>query len=459
MRRLGALIPMAILLLASSVAATTIHVPNDQPTIAAGLAAATEGDTVLVACGEYYEHDLVLPAGVTLRGAEGPTGCVALSGQGRGRLLSGTNLAPASRVEGFILTGGAVGQTWENGGALYISGGAIDVRDCWFIDNYCNYKGGGIFLNECAATLEGCTFTANEGEHGGGGGLSASACELTLRDCVFDANRGIDGGGLMLADCAPLIERCIFRDNDAWFWGGAVMLNGNAAPTLRGCTLVRNDAYSGGGLWGCYDSAPALENCIVAFNTDGSGLYAYPDGAHPTTIGVSCCDVFGNAEGGYGGDLADQTGLNGNFAANPLFCDLNGPDGGDLSLAADSPCLPANNDCGVLVGARGQGCDVATAVPAAPARAALLPNRPNPFNPSTELRFVLAEPAVVTLAIHDLAGRRLRLLLDGESRAAGEQRLTWDGRDDAGEALPSGVYLVRLDASGQRLTQKVTLLK
>lgn len=458
MRKLGASIPIAILLLASTSAATTIQVPDDQPTIAAGLAAASAGDTVLVACGEYYEHDLVLPAGVTLRGAS-QGACVWLWGESQGRLISGANLIPGSRVENFVLVGGAADASGANGGALSMNGGTIEIRDCWFTTNRCDYKGGAVWLNECIATITGCAFTANHGENGGGGGLAAHGGELTLRDCTFDANRGIDGGGLMLAHCAPLIERCIFRDNDAWFWGGAVMLNGDAAPILRNCTLVRNDAYSGGGLWGCYDSAPVLENCIVAFNTDGSGLYAYPDPTHPTTISVSCCDVFANAEGGFGGDLADQTGLNGNFAANPLFCDLDGPDGGDLSLAAGSPCLPAGNDCGVLIGARSQGCEVATGVPAAPAHAVLLPNRPNPFNPATELRFVLAEPAAVTLAIHDLAGRRVRVLLECAARPAGEQRLTWDGRDDAGQALPSGVYLVRLAAAGEEHCRKVTLLK
>lgn len=458
MRNLGALIPIAALLLASSAAATTIHVPDDQPTIAAGLAAAQAGDSVIVAYGEYYEHELVLPSGVTLRTPATQGIGVTLFGVGPGRFITGNGLAAGSRVEGFLFTGGNMDQAGANGGALHFSNSTIEIRDCWLFGNRCDYKGGGLFLDDCVATVESTSFTSNEGENGGGGGLAAHGGELTLRDCQFHWNGGVDGGAALLRNNAPLIEDCVFHGNDALFWGGALMLT-NSAPMIRNCTLVRNDAYQGGGLWGSYDSRPALENCVVAFNTDGSGLYAYPDDFHPTEISVSCCDVYGNVEGGYGGTLADQTGMNGNIASHPLFCDLDNGEFGGLLLAADSPCLPGGNGCGVLMGALPQGCEVATAVPPAPAQARLLPNWPNPFNPSTELRFSLAAPGAVTLAIHDLSGRCLRVLLDSIERPAGEQALRWDGRNAAGEALPSGIYLVRLDAAGQQLSQKVTLLK
>ena len=95
----------------------------------------------------------------------------------------------------------------------------------------------------------------------------------------------------------------------------------------------------------------------------------------------------------------------------------------------------------------------------APAAFALLPAQPNPFNPSTAIRFRLAQTAPVTLAIYDLGGRRLRTLLEGPLQAAGEQSVTWDGRDGAGLPLPSGVYFVRLACAGRSAAQKVVLLK
>jgi len=89
----------------------------------------------------------------------------------------------------------------------------------------------------------------------------------------------------------------------------------------------------------------------------------------------------------------------------------------------------------------------------------LLPNQPNPFNPATMLRFVLAEAGPVRLAIYDLTGRRVRALLAGEVLEAGEHARHWDGRDAAGRALPSGLYLCRLEAKGRVATGKLSLLK
>ena len=84
-----------------------------------------------------------------------------------------------------------------------------------------------------------------------------------------------------------------------------------------------------------------------------------------------------------------------------------------------------------------------------PAIAQTLPNSPNPFTPETDIRFILprtssGEDHRVRLTIHDPSGRVIRDL--GErSLGAGEHRWTWDGRDDSGTRVASGVYLYRLD--------------
>jgi hypothetical protein len=101
--------------------------------------------------------------------------------------------------------------------------------------------------------------------------------------------------------------------------------------------------------------------------------------------------------------------------------------------------------------------EVESAPPAS--RAELLPNFPNPFNPSTEIRFRLAEAGEVNLEIVDLAGRRLRRLLGESHLEAGEQGIVWDGRDDRGVSMTSGVYLVRLRAAGEVHSSKIQLLK
>ena len=86
------------------------------------------------------------------------------------------------------------------------------------------------------------------------------------------------------------------------------------------------------------------------------------------------------------------------------------------------------------------------------------PNFPNPFNPSTTLNFRLNQPGLVQLSVVDLAGRRIATLLD-EVRSEGEHRMVWDGRDDHGRQVASGIYFVRLESGGQIATRKIEMLK
>lgn len=97
-----------------------------------------------------------------------------------------------------------------------------------------------------------------------------------------------------------------------------------------------------------------------------------------------------------------------------------------------------------------------SAPPAAVAR--LLGAAPNPFNPATEVRFELARAGHVTLDVLDSRGRRVRTLVDGHLEI-GLHRTAWQGRDQAGRQLASGVYHLRLESAGEVVTKALTLLK
>jgi hypothetical protein len=84
---------------------------------------------------------------------------------------------------------------------------------------------------------------------------------------------------------------------------------------------------------------------------------------------------------------------------------------------------------------------------------------PNPFNAGTVLRATLPRAGRVDLRIHDVAGRRVRTLLAGAPRPAGPLAVRWDGDDDRGRPLPSGVYFARLRAEGLDAVGRLTLLK
>ena len=86
------------------------------------------------------------------------------------------------------------------------------------------------------------------------------------------------------------------------------------------------------------------------------------------------------------------------------------------------------------------------------------PCYPNPFNPKTNIAFATAEAGGVKVMIHDLAGRRIRLVHSGEL-SAGEHVIPWSGLDDQGRRVGAGVYLVSVRTAGSFLTQRVVLLK
>jgi flagellar hook assembly protein FlgD len=87
----------------------------------------------------------------------------------------------------------------------------------------------------------------------------------------------------------------------------------------------------------------------------------------------------------------------------------------------------------------------------------LHPAAPNPFNPSTTIRYEVASGSDVRLEVFDAGGRRVRELV--RSVQGGAQSVIWDGRDDRGAGLPSGVYFVQLHAGTTKETQRAVLLK
>ena len=85
-------------------------------------------------------------------------------------------------------------------------------------------------------------------------------------------------------------------------------------------------------------------------------------------------------------------------------------------------------------------------------------NYPNPFNPTTTIRFTLAEQEAVRLTIYNVSGQPVRTLIDG-NRNAGINTEVWDGKNDNGDAVATGVYVYKLNVGSQVLTRKMVLLK
>lgn len=93
-----------------------------------------------------------------------------------------------------------------------------------------------------------------------------------------------------------------------------------------------------------------------------------------------------------------------------------------------------------------------------PAAPVLHQNAPNPFNPSTSISFFLPARARVSLRVYDVQGRLVRTLIDAEVDG-GDRSTRWDGRDERGNSLSSGVYFYQLRFEDKTLTRKMVLLK
>jgi predicted outer membrane repeat protein len=453
------------------VAARTLLVPATYPSIAAAAVAAAYGDTISIACGTYFERNIAIPSGVTVRSVTGDPSCVTVDATSLGRVFLCSGVDATTRFEGLTIRGGRVASSSPSaggGGMLLVAGSSPQIRDCVFENNVATSgRGGGLNCYESSPAVLSCTFRQNAAVDGGGvycdhseavfsscsfvadsvawvggglyaklGGVTVAGCSFTgnksgiyagglicsgisspeVADCVFSGNEGFygggmacvlgaspaitdtrfssnsagNGGGIFCGDTvtAPTLTDCLFELNEAGAGGGADIRDG-ALPRFLRCTFWQNQAGSFGGAASCLDdanatwtnctfvsnssagvgaalrsvnSSPVLDRCIFAFQTSGllisclTSTYGMPQ--------LNCCDSFGNAGGDWVGTCVEsQAGVNGNFSADPLFCDL---EAGDLRLKSDSPCLPGQHpegyDCG-LIGAFGEGCGVSATRP------------------------------------------------------------------------------------------------
>lgn len=164
---------------------------------------------------------------------------------------------------------------------------------------------------------------------------------------------------------------------------------------------------------------------------------------------------------------SEMTGSDGRYALSGL------PNGNYDITVSRMPYETESTDTPVTVGNQGTW-DVTnvdftlapatyTSVPddnahSAPERFALYQNYPNPFNPTTTIWYALPKSSHVTLQIINLQGQVVRTLVDG-SRSARVHQVTWDGNNDQGQRIASGIYLYRLQAGDISKTMRLILLK
>ena len=139
-----------------------------------------------------------------------------------------------------------------------------------------------------------------------------------------------------------------------------------------------------------------------------------------------------------------------------LFQSLVATNGSQTTLTISKILFNEGHPC-ALVGA---GFLVVTGVgDTPPAPLFLEQNIPNPFNPRTSILYRVRDDGGATLRIYAMNGSLVRTLADGGQRAGVFNRVEWDGTDDSGQRVASGVYFYRLESAGEVLTRKMVLLK
>ena len=430
----------SVLLGASIAFSEIIRVPADKPTVQSAIDSAKNRDTVLVNPGTYYENicfkgkRIVLTSRYYEAADTSFIGSTVLNGStplnsDTGSVVRITNGEDSTAVlQGFTITGGS-GTNWtdEHGAGVYREGGGVLIA----------YSAPTIQFNVIVRNVVAKNSKVNSA---GGGGIRAGDGNPAILNNVIAENTGRYGAGVVLNYTGATLRNNLLYGNSGGqdYGGGALWINQNGtAPrviennTVAGNSVVAVYVYQGSSTFG--------NNILWGTSSTSGAQLVVRTGAQT----VYRCDV----QGGYGGS--------GNINDDPAFVDVTyhlsvgSPciDAGDTSLAARDREDPGSsgsalwpsmggtrNDMGAFGGPR------ATVLPSAsvitdlappksrnPLQIKLEQNYPNPFNPTTGIRFQVTGDSDVRLAVYDVLGREVAVLVDGQ--------------------VPSGSHVVRFDAS------------
>jgi predicted outer membrane repeat protein len=375
------------------------------------------------------------------------------------------------------------------GGAILCERSFVQIMDNVIVDNHSVIKGGGIFFKICSPTIID-NYIKNNVTEGYGGGICGYIGSLTLLGNKIIQNSCMTkGGGLYCATLdSALLGNNLFHKNSAQKGGGIYSLN--CSSLLFNNTLVENSSthYGGGILCDGSVSHPIIVNNIIGFSLAGEGIRCI--GSSSPLISNNC--LWNNASGNFRycpsgvGDTTWGVNMSGtpcdsfyNIIKNPFFVDslndfhlLNvSPciDAGDNSIPADSDLdgLPrivdGNSDDSAVVDMGAFEYQISVGIKDEEETScfcdfAIFQNYPNPFNPQTKIEYYLAEPTWVRLTIYNAIGQKVKALVDN-FQTAGNKLVIWDGKDNKGKTVASGIYFYKLEANGYVQSKKMILLK
>jgi hypothetical protein len=327
----------------------TVNVPGDQPTIQAGIDAASDGDTILVSPGTYVEN-------INFNGKNVILGSLFLSTDDSTyisqTIIDGSDLDATVRIQGGEDNSAKlVGMSITNGKrGIEIIGASPTIMNCKIYDNTMpgDNSGGGIWVHNSTAHIEKCEIFSNYARSGGG--IAISAYNGEVADCYIHSNTNFDGPGNQVSfrSGTAIMKKCIIKDSFDCVSSTIDFAEGSTAILENILILSDNQIGDQGVFYSWYNSNPKLIN-ITVVNTGAS--------AGPLlTLGTSANFTISNSIAS-GFSLISGEGISarysrfdnlvtgpGNINSNPQFVDTENE---NYRLQADSPCI----DSGTTEGA------------------------------------------------------------------------------------------------------------
>jgi glucose/arabinose dehydrogenase len=357
---LGASLPLA------TAHAATIQVPSQQPTIQGAITAATNGDTVLVAPGTYYENLNFNGKAITVTSSGGAAVTTVHGGMVSPVVQFISGETTSSVISGFTLTRGLArnvnnSSTDDAGGGIAIVDASPTITNNVITDNFGGHSfGGGIGFSNTSAVITDNTISGNTAVGGaiggsvgspvvrgnilqdnqgaiGGGGFGCLACTApTVVGNTIRRNRIFQGGGVSLqATTGGLIANNLISSNAGELNGGGIILSGSTGVVVTNNTIVGNRSPNGGGIF-LFQSPATVVNNIVALNVStrhGGGIGCRDSAGASITFN----DFYSNT-----GDVSYNCALGGGtVTSDPKFVNVAT---GDYHLQASSPMIDAGTN-------------------------------------------------------------------------------------------------------------------
>lgn len=353
MKLVRLVLPLFVLVVVPSVLASTINVPKDQPTIQAGINAANNGDTVLVAPGKYVENINFNGKAITVTSAKGPKVTVIDGNAVEPVVLFISNEGTNSILNGFTVENGA-GGNYSAGGGISISQASPKLTNN-VIENNTALDGGGVGVIEGSPVIAGNVIDGNSAQFGGGISVGGNSNAQILHNRISNNGSSFGGGGSELNGAANvLIEDNKILGNIAGIQGGGFWIVNEADEVIVQNLIANNWATSGSQVYSAVPQSSVgfrlINNTIVSatpastfrttpdaaifadgFNSnvlivnniifapfDGAALLCnqtYNDG--PPIVEYN--DAFNTLGVSYGDSCAGMDGTQGNISGNPEF--------------------------------------------------------------------------------------------------------------------------------------------